>query len=307
MTTIDDRTFEPIATGLVFPEGPRWHDDRLWFSDIGGRTIHVVGADGELSVVARLDDSPSGLGFMPDGSILVALMRRAVLVRIVDGEQVIHADLTGLGGDFLNDMVVDPNGRAFVDLRRNHAQVSGREANEMIVVVEPDGAARVVAEGLAGPNGLVLTDDHRTLHVAETYGERISSFTVDAEGGLSDRRLFAATPGRYPDGICLDAEGALWFGSPHSHEFVRVADGGDVLERIDLGSSWGVACVLGRTDRRTLYLLISDVSQGGLDVFAEYQEHLMTLSDPQRERLRAAGMTGRIAAMDVLVPGVGTP
>lgn len=247
-----------LADGLAFPEGPRWHDGVLWFSDLRARTVRTLTVDGELREVIRLNDSPSGLGFLPDGTPIVVSMQDRLVFCVVGNKAEIHADLRHMPGDFLNDMLVDEEGRAYVGLRSaslrpRSAPLSSESANDAIVIVEPDGAARLGPTGLISPNGTVLSADGATLIIAETYAQRIISYHRSRTGALSGRRIFAEVPGRYPDGICLDDDGAVWFGSPYTHEFVRVREGRAVTDRIALPG--GVACALGGRDGRSLFLL----------------------------------------------------
>jgi sugar lactone lactonase YvrE len=247
-----------LADGLSFPEGPRWRDGALWFSDIRGQTVQVLAEDGELREMVRLDDSPSGLGFLPDGTAIVVSMRHRLLLRLVAGKTEVHADLGDVPGDFLNDMLIDEQGRAYVGSRSasllpRSEPLGDESAIDAIVIVEPDGDVRLGATGAISPNGTVLTPDLGTLIVAETYAQRLVAYDRSPAGDLTNRRTFAATPGRYPDGICLDEEGAVWAGSPYTNEFVRVRAGGEITDRISMAG--GVACALGGSDGRSLFLL----------------------------------------------------
>jgi sugar lactone lactonase YvrE len=247
-----------LTDGLLFPEGPRWRDGALWFSDIRRQTVQVLAQDGQLREVVRLNDSPSGLGFLPDGTAIVVSMRRRLLLRLVAGETEVHADLRDVPGDFLNDMLIDEQGRAYVGSRSatvvpRSEPLGDESAIDAIVIVESDGEFRLGATGAISPNGTVLTPDLRTLIVAETYAQRLVAYDRSPAGDLTNRRIFATTPGRYPDGICLDEEGAVWAGSPYTHEFVRVRGGGEVTDRISMAG--GVACALGGSDGRSLFLL----------------------------------------------------
>jgi sugar lactone lactonase YvrE len=247
-----------LAQGLQFPEGPRWREEGLWFSDIRAQTVGLLTVDGGLRQILRLDDSPSGLGFLPDGTPLVVSMRDRLLLRVIAGKAELHADLRTVSGDFLNDMLVDEQGRAYVgsrssSLRPQPSPLCDESGIDTILVVEPDGEIRVGATAAISPNGTVLTPDGRTLIVAETYAQRIVAYERSASGDLANRRIFADVPGRYPDGICLDEEGAVWAGSPYTHEFIRVRAGGDITDRISMPG--GVACALGGSDGRSLFLL----------------------------------------------------
>jgi sugar lactone lactonase YvrE len=246
---------------LAFPEGPRWHDNRLWFSDMAGRTVTAVSLDGNSDIVARLDDRPSGLGFLPDRTPVVVSMAHKRLLRLVDGRAELHADLRDFPGDMLNDMVVDAEGRAYVGTRvaslRPWSTLPDRQdAPDSLVIVHPSGDAAIAADGLISPNGAVIAPDGRTLVIAETYAQQLVLYDRKPDGVLSNRRLFARVAGAYPDGICLDEEGAVWIGSPYSGEFARVRPGGEITDRFALAGA--VACALGGEDRRRLFLLCVD-------------------------------------------------
>jgi sugar lactone lactonase YvrE len=249
---------ELLIEGLAYPEGPRWHDGQFWFSDFQHRTVYRVDASGGKEPVAELQDAPSGLGFLPDGTPIVVSMQARQLLRIAGDGLEPYADLTGFRGDFLNDMVVDGEGNAYVGTRTREMRPDRRPLPaawevDSLVLVEPGGRARVAAEGLISPNGTVVAPDGSYLVVAETYGQRLRRYDRATDGALSNPRVFAEVPGTYPDGICLDDEGAVWFGSPYTDEFVRVLDGGRITDRFSLPG--GVACVLGGERRDVLFML----------------------------------------------------
>jgi sugar lactone lactonase YvrE len=287
-----------LVAGLTFPEGPRWHRGHLWFSDIRRGTVFRANLEGRLEPVVTLDDSPSGLGFLPDGTLLVVSMRHRRLLRIVDGRPEIHADLAGVTGDFLNDMVVDGDGRAYVGARSSDLYAG--MAPEMLqpldslVIVDPDGALRVVS-GLVSPNGMVISPDGATLTIAETYASRILAFDRHTDGSLSNRKVFAAVPGCYPDGICLDEAGAIWFASPYTDEVVRVLDGGQQTARRQIPGA--VACALGGPLRSTLFVVAVDTA---------------ALSPPGTRPSAPGGVSqeldgGKIWSMPVPFAGAGIP
>jgi sugar lactone lactonase YvrE len=287
--------------GLGYPEGPRWFAGALWFSDFTDRTLYRVDLDGNRDVVVRLDDTPSGLGFLPDGTAVVVSMQQQRLLRLVDGVTELYADLHHAGGDFLNDMVVDRDGNAYVGTRTRAMRPSRRPLPasfevDTIVLVDVSGAARVVADRLVSPNGTVLAPDGSYLVVAETYAQRLTRFDRSPDGSLSNRRLFAEVLGSYPDGICLDEDGAVWFGSPYTDEFVRVLDGGEVTDRIGLPG--GVACILGGDGRRTLFLL----GVSAVPPIAEQAEHA-----PPPAADTGAQSRGHIWTVTVRTPGTGWP
>jgi sugar lactone lactonase YvrE len=248
-----------LLGGLGFAEGPRWHEERLWFSDMGAAAVMAVDLEGRAEVVLEVPARPSGLGWLPDGRLLVVSMGdRRVLRREPDGEVVEHADLAALASYDCNDMVVDGRGRAYVgnagfDLSARPQQVRPAE----VVLVTPDGDARVVDDEVLFPNGSVVTPDGGTLIVAETFGQRLTAFTIAADGSLTGRRTFAPLEGTAPDGICLDVEGAVWVADATGSACLRVREGGEVVDRVDTGRGC-FACMLGGPDRRTLFLLTAE-------------------------------------------------
>ena len=275
-----------MVEGLAFAEGPRWHEGALWYSDMHDRSVQRVEPDGSPEVMLRLeDDEPSGLGWLPDGRLLVVSMR-ARRVLVWDGESLaLHADLSADGDQPCNDMVTDARGRSYVgnfgfDL---HAREEPRTTH--LHLVEASGESRIVADDLAFPNGSVVSADGGTLIVGESFAARLTAFTIADDGTLTDRRVWATLEGAVPDGICLDAEGAIWVASPVSHEVLRVHEGGEVSERIPTGEQ-AIACMLGGADRRTLYVCVSPTI------------------DPE---ICLADRKTRIDAVRVDVPGAGRP
>lgn len=259
MKSFETSTF---LDGFAFLEGPRWHGDRLWVSDIWGHTIYRITGDGTREAVVEVPGRPSGLGFLPDGTLLLVSMTDRRLYRLVDGALVEHADLSGQVRADINDMVVDGRGRAYVG-NMGYDLFSGAEAAPAEVhLVEPDGAVRCVAEGLDFPNGMAIADGGRTLIVAESFGPRVSAFTIAEDGTLSGRRTFAELEGLVPDGICLDAEDHVWVSGAMGGAFVRVSPRGEVVARIDVSPLSAIACQLGGADGRTLYCLTYD---GGIE------------------------------------------
>lgn len=249
-----------LVSGLCFGEGPRWHDGELWLSDMHAHQVIRVAADGAITPVAEVGNRPSGLGWLPNGDLLIVSMADRCLLRFDGNELAVHADLSDLASFHCNDMVVDGNGRAYVgnfgfDLQRR-ASPSPAE----LVCVEPDGSARVVAEDLMFPNGTVITADGSTLIVAETFGARLTAFDIGDGGDLSNRRVWAELPrGAVPDGICLDAEGAVWSASPTTCECVRQVEGGEITHRVEVDQG-AFACMLGGSDGTTLFILTADSS-----------------------------------------------
>jgi sugar lactone lactonase YvrE len=285
-----ERTPRVVLDGLMFPEIPRWRDGQLWFCDFElwapgatGRVLVVDEGGHARTVVQDLPGGPpTGLGWLPDGRLLVlAAEGRALWTVEPDGTLAPHADLSGSTSHWANDLVVDAAGRAYV------GTIDPPPAPPVLselLVVQPDGRVEVADSAMRFPNGSVLTPDGRTLIVAESHGEQLTAFSVAADGSLGDRRVWAAVPGMYPDGICLDTEGCVWFADAGGNACVRVAEGGRVLDRV--GTDQGVfACALGGADGRSLFAMTSSFPESETD-------------DPR---------PGRIVAYQVDVPGAGAP
>ena len=246
-----------LMSGLAFPESPRWHDGRLWFSDWGAHEVIALDLAGESEVVARVPSFPMCIDFLPDGRLLVVSANDGRLLRREeDGSLATHADLSGLAGHPWNDIVVDGRGNAYVN-NVGFDFPGGEFAPGIVALVTPDGAARQVADGIAFPNGMAVTPDGSTLIVAESYGGRLTAFDIAADGGLSDRRVWAELDGGAPDGICLDAEGAAWYADVPNQRCVRVREGGEVLQTIELDRGC-FACALGGPDGRTLFVTANE-------------------------------------------------
>lgn len=246
---------ETLADGLTFPEGVRWHDGALWFSDMHGHVVQRLDPGGDPVTVATVPECPSGLGFLPDGRPLVVSMHdRRLLVIEPDGPRE-HADLSALAPWHCNDMWVDGSGRAYVGNFGDGSAPPDPPFPTVLIAVEPDGAARVVADDLWFPNGIAVSADGSTLIVAETRSVpgRLTAFSITADGDLSERRTlteFAA--GEMPDGIAIDAEGGIWVAMPFGEEIVRVDGDGKVGERIPFPSPYAVA--VGGEDGRDLFV-----------------------------------------------------
>lgn len=237
-----------LAGGFCFGEGPRWFEGLLWFSDMLGEAVHTANLHGDVTTVPLPGHAPAGLGFRPDGSLLIVSTERRQILRY-DGETVdALADLGELAPAALGDMVVDNQGRAYV----------GSQARDggVIVKVGTDGTAVVVADDLAFPNGMAITPDGATLIVAESVGRRLTAFTIAADGSLTGRRVFAENLAGPPDGICLDADGGVWAAMTLANSFDRIVEG-EVTDRIDIGDRTAIACALGGPERRSLFLLSS--------------------------------------------------
>jgi sugar lactone lactonase YvrE len=248
-----------VREGLLFGESPRWHGGRLWYSDFYDHAVHALAPDGPDERVLEVDGQPSGLGWLPDGRLLMVSMLDRRVLRVEDnGAVVTHADLSGLATGNCNDMLVDGRGRAYVgnfgfDIEAPRDRSVPPPA-AVLALVAPDGSVTAAAEGLQFPNGTVVTPDGRTLIVAESLGRRLTAFEVAPDGSLSGRRTWAdlsAVPVA-PDGICLDAEGAVWAANALSPVAVRVAEGGTVLDEVEFSQTC-FACMLGGEDGRQLY------------------------------------------------------
>lgn len=271
-------TLTPLAAGFCFGEGPRWFEGLVWFSDMLGAAVHTVTLGGETSTLPLDGHAPSGLGFRPDGSLLIVSTERKQVLRY-DGESVsVVADVSSLVPADLGDMVVDRHGCAYV----------GSQARDggVIVRIDPDDERRtaIVADNLDFPNGMVLSPDGATLVVAESTARRLTAFTVETDGTLSGRRVFADGLDGPPDGICLDADGGVWVAMTLAKQFERIVDGGQVTDRVDVGDRTAIACTLGGPEGRTLFLV--------------------TTTDAYPERLRGTTLS-RVDATTVDVPAAG--
>jgi sugar lactone lactonase YvrE len=242
-----------ILSGLAYVESPRWRDGRLWFAHWGTDEVVAVGLDGKSEVVAH---GPGGLGWsidwLADGRLLTT--GPGLLRHERDGSDVSHADLSDLAGDW-NEVVVDGRGNAYVNGGMFGPAEGGPSG--VVALVTPDGGVRRVGEGLAFPNGMAVTPDNRTLIVAESWAEGLTAYDIAGDGTFSGRRVWAATPGDHPDGICLDADGAVWYADVGNRHCVRVREGGEVLATIALDRG-AFACMLGGPDGRTLFMLAAD-------------------------------------------------
>jgi sugar lactone lactonase YvrE len=280
-----------VLEGLAFGEGPRWRSGALWFSDMHDDAVkRFVPATGVVEVVVRVPGQPSGLAWDDEGRLLVVSMIDRRLLRW-GGEDVndltMVADLASYTEQPLNDMVRRAGGLAYIGGFGFDLHGGGAARATVLLAVDPStGSHRVAAADMQFPNGMVITPDGSTLIVGESFGAHLTAFTIDAGGGLRDRRVWAPLAPAFPDGICLDAAGCVWVASPGDHEVIRVREGGEVLDRVSTGDRLAIACTLGGTDDRTLFVCTSI----GID--------------PAKARdLR----TGRIEAVAVDVPGSGSP
>jgi sugar lactone lactonase YvrE len=273
-----------LLEGLRFPEGPRWHDGAFYFSDMHAGQVLRISADGKAETVAEVPNDPSGIGWLPDGRMLVVSMKDRRLLRQEPDGLVEVADLSSVATWHCNDMVVDAAGRAYVGNFGFDLHAGGAPRKAAMALVHPDGRIETAAEDLSFPNGTVITPDGKTLIVGESFGGCLTAFDIDADGRLSNRRLWAQLEGAVPDGICLDADGGIWVASPVSASLLRVLEGGEVTDRIAVETQ-AFACMLGGEDGRTLHICTAGDS------------------DPAKTGVR----DGKIEVVEVDVPRAGLP
>jgi sugar lactone lactonase YvrE len=287
------RQVETLMTGILMGECPRWHDGKLWFADWMAEKLYTLDAAGSSEVVAEIASLPFSIDWLPDGRLLIVNARQnRLLRREADGSFATHADLGPLSPHGCNEIVVDGNGNIYVNNVNLDMPGGPMQAYEeflrtdsrpgFIALLTPDGRLGKVAEGLAFPNGMAITPDGKTLVVAESFSADLTAFAIAADGSLSDRRLWAHLEGQGGDGICMDAEGAVWASS--GPRCVRVRDGGEVLDEVAVDRMC-FACMLGGADGRTLFIVANQWT-GAVDV---------------------ATPTGRIYAARVAVPHAGFP
>jgi sugar lactone lactonase YvrE len=258
---------ETLMTGIAFGESPRWHEGRLWFSDWGAEELIAVDLAGNSEVMLQVQSFPFCIDWLPDGRLLIVHSRDRLLQRREpDGTLVTHADLSSVSTGSWNEIVVDGRGSAYVNGAGFDMMAGEAPAPGIVALVAPDGSARQVADNIAFPNGMAVTPDNSTLIVAESYASRLTAFDIAADGGLSNRRVWAGLGDGVPDGICLDAEGAAWYADVPNKRCVRVREGGEVLGTVELDRGC-FACMLGGADRRTLFLVARewygmDISKG---------------------------------------------
>jgi len=245
-----------LVDGLSFGEGPRWHDEQLVLSDMHRHRVVAVGDDGAVSVLAQYTGPLSGIGWLPDGRLIVVAMDGDVLRLDPDGLRV-HADLRSLASHGINDLIAHPGGWAYVGQFGYDREGGERPRPSPLIRVDADGSVAEAAADLTVANGMAITPDGATLFVAESGGLCISAFSIGDGGALSDRRVWAELPAtHHPDGICLDASGGLWVACPMARSFVHVAPNGRIDLRVDVAHDRrAIACVLGGPDRRRLFML----------------------------------------------------
>jgi sugar lactone lactonase YvrE len=273
---------EVLADGFAFPEGPRWHDGSLWLSDMYGSVVERIELTGKVEIVVEVPENPSGLGWLPDGRLLVVSMQNRKVMRLDPEGLVEHADLSAVATYHCNDMVVDRLGRAYVGNFGDEIRLDEPVTPGKLALVYPDGRVTAVADDLGFANGMAISPDGGTLFVGESLSAppRLTAFDIGAAGELTNRRAFAEFDPEAPDGICLDAEGAIWIASPATHEAARVLDG-QIVERIGTGEQRCYAVALGGPEGRTLFLCTSGTSL------------------PEKARRRR---TGRVSITEVDVP-----
>jgi len=276
---------EPLLTGLSFGEGPRWRDGKLWFSDFYVHQVRTVDESGNAETIVEVVGRPSGLGWRPDGTMLIVSMTDRRLMRFTDDKLSVEAELKALAAGPCNDMVVDGKGRAYVGNFGYDRHAGEAQRTTCLIRVDPDRSIHKVADDLLFPNGTVITPDGKTMIVGETFAHRLTAYDVADDGALLNRRLWAAVDGCYPDGICLDAEGAIWVSDPFGRRILRVLEGGKITHSLDLAPRGAYACMLGGADRRTLFVVTNSDSGPAM----------------------ADKRDGRIETMRVDVPGVGWP
>jgi sugar lactone lactonase YvrE len=281
-----EATLRTVLEGGRYYEGPRWREGRLWFVDCMARTLLSLGPDGACQQHASFTgDTPCGLGFLPDGQLIVLTMRKKRLYAYANGALSLYADLSHIAAGTIDDMIVDGMGRAYVgDLGFDLPPPEGRGAVGRIILVAPNGTARIVAEGLRFPNGIAVSADHRRLVVAEMDGEGLVDYAIAADGGLGAPRRFGRM--KDPDGLCLDRDGAVWVASFNEDAFIRVGREGLELQRIAVPGRRALACTLGGPERRTLFCLSAATSY---------------------EELRQGKSSSRIDTVEVETPGAGYP
>jgi len=278
-----------LQTGLGMGESPRWRDDRLWFSDMVTQQVRKVDRSGHGEVVTKVEAGPMGLGWLPDGTMLVVSSMDGRLLRCdPDGSLHTHADMSSLSPYPFSDMVMDSRGNAYItNIGFDFSEgFDGDGLPGSAFLVTPQGEARQVADAMGFPNGLVVTPDNSTLIIAESYANRLTAFDIAEDGSLANRRVWADLGDGVPDGLTLDAENAVWYADVPNQRCVRVQEGGAVLQTIDVDRGC-FACVLGGPQNTTLFIVAA--------------QWLGAQSMGSQEK------TGQVLAVEVAVPGVGSP
>jgi sugar lactone lactonase YvrE len=278
----------PLLTDLAFPESPRWHEDRLWLADWGAHEVVAVDMDGKSEVVTEVASFPFSIDWLPDGRLLAVSARDRSLLRMgTDGAMVTHTDLSGISERPWNEIVVDGRGNIYLN-NIGFDFPGGDFAPGIIALVTPDGAASPVADEVAFPNGMAVTADNSTLILAESYGNTLTAFSIASDGTLSKRRVWANLGDGVPDGICVDAEGCVWYADVPNQRCARVREGGEILQTVSLDRGC-FACMLGGPEGRTLFIVANQWGGGAATAMAS----------PAR--------AGQVVTIDVDVPGAGWP
>ena len=292
--TIMDKKLTTLMDGLTFGEGPRWYRGKFYFSDFYSHKVYSLDLEGNYEVIVEVPNQPSGLGWMPDGTMLIVSMKDRKLLSFKNNFLEERADLSELAGFHCNDMVVDKTGNAYIGNFGFNTYEGEEIKSTNLILVKPNEEPVIAADDLLFPNGAVITTDDRTLIVGETYAARLTAFDKNEDGSLSNRRVWAdlkenAKDGYVPlpDGMCLDEEGAIWVASPSTAEVIRVHEGGTISERIPVETN-AFACMLGGEDGRTLFICTSNGS--GVDPDSALKEK-----------------SGKIEITNVMVPGCGKP
>ena len=288
------RKLQTLMDGLTFGEGPRWHEDKFYFSDFYSHKVYTLDLKGNHEVIVEVPNQPSGLGWMPDGTMLIVSMKDRKLLSFRDKTLEERADLSGLAGFHCNDMVVDSKGNAYIGNFGFNTYEGEEVKSTNLILVRPGEEPCIAADNILFPNGTVITEDEKTLVVGETYAAKLTAFDINEDASLSNRRVWADLTQSIddgnvpvPDGMCLDAEGAIWVASPSTADVIRVKEGGEILERIPVETN-AYACMLGGKDRKTLFICTSNAS--GVDPDSALREK-----------------SGKIEIVEVEVPGVGRP
>ena len=268
-----------LLTEIAMGESPRWHENRLWFSDWGAQEIVTVDLDGHREVVVRTPFAlPFCIDWTADGQLLIVSGREGLLLRRdPNGSLVKYADLRSIADGVWNEIVVDGRGKAYIN-----------GGPGIIALLTHNGSARLVADGIAFPNGMAITPDNATLIIAESHGKKLTAFDITADGSLSNRRIWADLAGGVPDGICIDADNAVWYADVPNKRCVRVREGGEVMQTVELDRGC-FACMLGGKDKKTLFIVAAEWR--GMENIAEV----------------AQARTGQVLTVDAPAPGVGWP
>ena len=271
-----------LKTGIALGESPRWHDGRLWFADWVAEEVVALDLDGRGEIITQVRSLPFSIDWLPDGQMLITSGRKLLRME-PDGSLATHVDLSGLSEHGWNEIVVDGRSNTYINNICFDFMGGGEFAPGIIALVTPNGEVRQVADGLAFPNGMAVTPDNSTLIIAESFAGRLTAFDVADDGSLSNRRVWAEL-GEGGDGICIDAEGAVW--TPAMKACLRVREGGEVLQRIEL-DRFCFACMLGGTDGKTLFMMAAD------------------WSGP--ENVGKGPRTGQVVTAEAPAPGAGWP